>query len=782
MERIILFTLGLFFCLFSFSQNFQLSGKVVDTQTDEAVPFVSIKDLTSGKSTISDIDGNYTLSLEKGLHQIELKFFGYKTAVQEVDLQETTTLDLTITPEGVLLDQVEIVGEKADENINSVEMSTNELDIEEIKKLPAFLGEVDVIKTIQLLPGVSTVGEGATGFNVRGGNIDQNLVLWDGSTIYSSSHLFGFFSIFNSDAVSDLKLYKGGIPARYGGRLSSVLDVSQRKGNNERLEGSGGIGVVSSRLMLNGPIKKDKSTFIVSGRRSYADLFLNFSADTVLQETVAYFGDLNGRVDYKLGESDQLSVSGYYGNDVFSFGGDFGFVFGNRNVVSNWQHSFSDSTFLNTSLAFNAYKYTFDFAGFFEWTSLIQNYALKSDLQKIISPKHTLRYGGELNYYRFNPAEVEFSEEFDDVFNLNQERENGMESAVYISDEYKHNDRLSIQYGLRYSQFALIGPITSFGYEENLPLDPSTITDTTNYETGDLIKFYHGLEPRLGIKYSLDSTSSVKISYMRTRQNLHLVSNTTNGLPIDVWKMSDEFVTPAIADQVGFGYFRNFLENRIEFSAEVYYKDIRNILDYKNGADLLLNPTLETELLQGKGRAYGLEILLRKNKGKLNGWIAYTLSRTERKVDGDFSEEKINNGDWYRSDYDKPHDLTLVGSYQINKRMSFGANFTYSTGRPITLPDSRYVIDGIQLANYLLRNQGRIPNYHRLDLSFTIDGKNKNNRRWEGSWAFSIYNVYGRRNPYSISFQENEETNELETVQLSILGTVLPAVTYNFQF
>lgn len=782
MKKLVVLTALITSSLLAWSQEYKLSGTINDSESGEPVAFVSVKDLTSGKGTTTDFDGNYALNLEKGSHDIEVRFFGYQTAVQSVDLSANQELDFKLVPEGVMLEQVEITGEKLDKNISAVEMSTNELDIEEVKKLPAFLGEVDVIKTIQLLPGVTTVGEGATGFNVRGGNIDQNLVLWDNATIYSSSHLFGFFSIFNSDAVDDLKLYKGGIPARYGGRLSSVLDVSQRQGNNEEIRGSGGIGVVSSRFTLDGPIKKDKATFLVSGRRSYADLFLRLSPDTTLNQNVAYFYDFNTRLDYDIDENDKLSVSGYLGRDVFRFGDLFGFDFGNGNVAVNWMHSFSDSTFLNTYLTYNSYKYTFSFPDFFDWTSLIQNYSLQGDLKKIVNDRHTIEYGGQVNYYRFRPASVEFQGALDEAFqDFDLDNEFAVESGFYFSDEFKVNDRFSLQAGLRYSQFAALGEVESVNYQEGVPLDEETAIDTTQFGPGEVVEFYHGLEPRLGIKYMVDSTSSVKLSYMRTRQHLHLVSNTTNGLPIDVWKVSDEFTRPAIADQIAVGYFRNFMDNMIETSVEVYYKEVTDILDYKNGADLLLNPTLETELLQGIGRAYGMELLVRKTKGDLTGWFAYTLSRTEIKVDGEDPSEKINNGDWYRANYDKPHDVTLVGSYEFTERFSIGANFTYSTGRPFTIPDAKYQIAGINVPNYLLRNQDRIPSYHRLDLSATIKNKLKKDRRWKSSWAFSIYNVYARRNPYSISFRDGDN-GSLETVQLSILGTILPAVTYNFEF
>lgn len=777
-----------FFVLFSvvlFGQTFKVSGTVTDASTGEPMPFVVIKDTLEKKRVETDFDGKYSISLKGGEHNLIFSSFTYTTLNKSIDVKsDLSGVDVRLEVESVVLEAVEISTKRLDDNVAEVEMSTEEINIEEVKKLPAFLGEVDVIKTVQLFPGVTTVGEGASGFNVRGGNIDQNLILLDGANIYSSSHLFGFFSVFNSEIVEDLKLYKGGIPAYYGGRLSSALDVNHRSGDKKEFHGSGGVGVVSSRFTLEGPIQKEKSSFIVSGRRSYADLFLNFSADSNLRKTAAYFGDLNFKYDQTLGDRDVLNWTNYYGRDVFNFRNQFGFDFGNLNSIVNWKHNFSDSTFSSTIVGFNSYSYQFNFQDFLNWKANVNNTTAQYHMEHILDSSQVLKYGIESNYYWFSPAEIDYGTLLNEAFpDTTFSKEYALENAVYVQHKWNINKKITLLSGLRYSQYLLYGPVSSNQYLDGEPLELSNVTGQTTYQKGDVVQFYHGLEPRMGLKIGLDSVSSIKTSFMRTRQNIHLISNTTNGLPIDMWKSADEFVKPATANQYVVGYFRNLKDNLIETSVEVYYKTINDILDYKNGADLLLNETIETELLQGLGRAYGMELMVRKKKGDLTGWVAYTLSRTERKIDGEDASEKVNNGDWYKSNYDKPHDLTIVGTYEFSDRFSMGTNFTLATGRPISYPDSRYTYEGFTINNNLLRNQDRIPTYHRWDLSATLKNKKKSDdQRWESSWAFSIYNVYGRRNAFSVTVQENGDTGELEATRLSILGTVLPAFTYNFSF
>ncbi len=771
---------------FIYAQKYTVKGVVKDAYSQDLIPFAMIK--VGAVSTQSDVNGKYSIKITSGIYTVESASFGYKKYLASITVSADMTYDILLATTVVELEKVELRAERSTENVDKIEMGTEELKIEEIKKIPAFMGEVDIIKTITLLPGVTTVGEGASGFNVRGGGIDQNLILMDEATIYSSSHLFGFFSVFNADAVDELKLYKGSIPARYGGRLSSVLDVKQREGDYKKFHGQGGIGLVSSRLTLEGPIKKDTASFIISARRTYADQFLRFFKTDALKKTKAYFHDFNTKLAYRLGSKDKITVSAYYGRDFFNFGGLFGFDFGNGNVVGAWSHRFKDSSFVKTHIAYNNYNYKFDFANFFEWTSVIKDYQVRTEFTNIINNHHKIRYGGDVTYYRFKPAKVESKGEIADVFkSFSLDKESSVVASAFISDEMTVNNKLSISYGLRYSGLAVLGGLNSVQYKEGLPLEEENATGTKKYKSGEVVKYYHGLMPRFGIRYKIDSMSSIKGGYNRMRQNLHLVSNTTNSLPLDVWKMSDEYIKPATADQVSVGYFRNVMKDKVELSAEVYYKQMHNLLDYKNGADLLLNQTIETELLQGKGRAYGLEIMIRKKKGKFTGWLAYTLSRTERKIEGKFPQETINFGKWYKSNYDKPHDISFVGTYDITKRLNVGLSFLYSTGRPISFPDGRYTISsadgGTTIPNYLSRNNGRISSYHRLDLSATLEGKHKKGRQWEGSWTFSIYNLYGRKNAYSWSFsQDDDNPDKLKVEQLSILGTILPAVTYNFKF
>lgn len=770
-----------------FSQNFEVKGVVRDVLTNETIPFASIKIIENNKYTQSDINGNYSLKVPKGVYTIESEYFGYQKFSSTLTVNADVIFDIGLKTSIVELEEVVITAKKPTENIDEVEMGTEELKIEEIKKIPAFMGEVDIIKTITLLPGVTTAGEGASGFNVRGGNIDQNLVLMDDAAIYSSSHLFGFFSIFNSDAVDELKLYKGSIPSRFGGRLSSVLDVKQREGDYKEYHGQGGIGLVSSRATIEGPIKKDTASFLVSARRSYADLFLKLSKDSTLNQTSAFFYDLNTKLSYKLNSNNKLTLSGYYGRDKFQLNKASAFGFGNGLATAAWSHRFSDSSFSKVSLIYSNYSYDFDFVDFFHWESTIKNYQVKTLFTNVINSKHKIDYGVEGIYYIFKPAKVTTEGAIKDIFpSFELDNERAVDFSLFIGDEYTVNPRLSLQYGLRYNGVGTLGKKSSVQYEDGKPRNDRYVTDTVQYSSGSIVKFYHGFEPRFGLRYKLDSVSSIKGSYSRTRQNLHLVSNTSNSLPLDIYKMSDEYIKPAIADQVSLGYFRNIYDNKIELSAEVYYKKIQNILDYKNGADLLLNKTLEQDLLQGDARAFGLELMARKKKGRFTGWLSYTLSRTERKVKGGSAEETINFGDWYLSNYDKPHDVTFVGTYDVTKRLNVGLSFLYSTGRPITIPEGSYaLLNNLQvpLANYRSRNNGRISDYHRLDLSATLEGKHKKGRQWEGSWTFSIYNVYARRNAFSWSFQEDEDNpDQLRVSQLSILGSVLPAVTYNFKF
>ena len=762
-----------------FSQDkVTLSGHIRDATNGEELigANIYVADLKSGIST--NVYGFYSLSLDPKTYTISISYLGYQQQLLEVALTNSQTLDIELQPEGILVDEVVVTAKQEDQNVTNIEMSVENLTALQIKQIPQVMGEADLIRSIQLLPGVSTVGEGATGFNVRGGNVDQNLILLDEATVYNSSHLFGLFSVFNVDAIKDSKLYKGGIPAKYGGRLSSVLDVRQRDGNKKNFAMNGGIGLLASRLTLEGPIQKDKSSFMIAGRRSYGDLFLKLNND--LKDNVVYFYDLNAKVNFKLTEKDHLFLSGYFGRDVFNFGDDFASDWGNATASLRWNHLFSNKLFSNFTAIYSDYGYSFgvpEGAQAFDWDSRIYNYLLKGDFTYFFSPGTKLDFGIESNYYRFHPG-LARGLGSESIFNkIDVQHQYALESAVYASYEHQPIRNLTLQYGLRFSNFQRLGKQDIYIYENGEPTDRTAIIDTTSYGKLEQIKSFSAPEPRFSANYVINEKNSVKLSYNRMQQYIHLVSNTTSATPIDIWTPSGNYIDPATVDQVALGYFKNFKDNAYEASVEGFYKNFDNLLDYKDGAELLLNETLETELLSGTGRAYGLELSVRKNKGAITGWVSYTLSKSERKVPG------INNGKYYDSNYDKTHDLSVTTSWRINKQLNLSANFAFATGRPITYPESRYVFDGITVPHYDNRNGARTPKYHRMDIGLQYTPKKSQTKRWKSSWEIGAYNVYARKNAYSIFFRQNEDNPlETEAVRLSIFGSVLPYLTYNFSF
>ena len=785
----ILFFLGILSS--GFAQKYTLSGHITDESSGEELIGAALYVTETSGGAVTNLYGFYSLTLPAGTYNLEYSFVGFASKKMTVELNKDTRIDVELSSKDLQLQEVVITGEREDRNVRSIEMSVEKLEMKTVKKVPQFLGEVDVIRTIQLLPGVSTVGEGAIGFNVRGGNIDQNLILIDEAPVYQSSHLFGFFSVFNADAVKDFKLYKGGIPAKYGGRLSSVLDVRQTEGNLKKFKGSGGLGLISSRLMLEGPIAKDKASFMVSGRRSYADLFFPLFED--LRGNVFYFYDLNLKVNYKINDNNRIFLSGYFGDDVFDFDGNFAARWGNGTGSARWNHIFNSKLFLNTTLVYSKYDYSLGVpTGFqaFEWKAGIQNYNAKMDFSFFPNPNNTIEFGWNTLFYVFDPGATRGTSPESIFTEVGVDRKRAVEPAIYVSNTQSVTDQLTVQYGLRYSMFMNYGPQTVYQYAEGMPLRPENIVDTLEYGSGDIIKTYSGLEgfePRLSVNYTINNRHSVKASYNRMRQYIHLISNTTAATPIDVWAPSDTYIEPSTVDQVAVGYFRNFKDNMFELSVEGFYKKFSNIFDYRDGAELLLNDKLETDLLPGDGEAYGLEFMLRKTKGNLTGWLSYTLSRTDRTIPG------INNGNPFPSNWDKLHDLSLVVSYDFDDRWNVSTNFAYMTGRPITFPDGRYEFNGIIVPNYSNRNGARTPDYHRLDLSVTYTKPKDKSKKiffffnkpedWTSSWVFTVYNAYGRQNPYSVFFRQNEDNPMItEAVQLSIFGSVIPAITYNFSF
>jgi hypothetical protein len=773
--------------MLSFSQeNFTLSGTLKDATTGEDIigARISVVELP-GKGAITNTYGFYSLTLPKGSYTIEYKSLGFTLQQVKIDLNADIAKNLEMIPESKIFDAVTVTTEKDNENITSGEMGVEKISVKDVETIPVIFGEKDIFKTMQLLPGIKSAGEGNSGFYVRGGGADQNLVLLDGAPVYNASHLLGFFSVFNSDALKDVKLYKGGAPAEFGGRLSSVMDIKMKEGNSKQFSFSGGIGMISSRLTIEAPIVKDKGSFIISGRRTYADIFLKLSNNESLQNSSLYFYDLNAKANYKLTAKDRIFISGYFGRDNFGFSDQFGFDWGNSTGTLRWNHLYSDKLFGNTSVIFSNYNYKIKFGGgteTFEIGSQIQDINVKEDFDWFINSNNTFRFGVNVIYHTFKPGEIETGSGIN--FELNDiENRYSIENSVYVSNEQKIKKRLVLNYGLRFDNFTQIGPGDFYTYDEE-----GSVTDTATYEKWKAVKSYNGLSPRLSINYIINEVSSVKASYGRTYQFLHLISNTTSSSPTDIWLPSSSNIKPEIADQFAIGYFRNFKDNMFEFSSEFYYKAMQNTIDYRDGAEVTLNPTVEGELLYGIGRAYGAELLFRKRKGKITGWVAYTISRTERLFD------EINNNTWYPARQDRLHDISVVGIYSISKRVNVSATWVFYTGNAVTFPSGKYEIDGQVINYYTERNGYRMPNYHRLDIGVTLYNKDTKiitdpetgketevPRKWESSWNFSVYNAYARENAYSITFKENAETGKTEAVQLALFK-IIPSITYNFKF
>ncbi|SDX66217.1 TonB-dependent receptor [Flavobacterium degerlachei] len=775
----------------SFSQDkFTLSGIITDGRNNETLIGVNVYIPEAKAAALTNEYGFYSITLPEGDYTIQISYIGFQTISKQVTLSENTKTNFSLSDSSEVLQEVIITGQNSSSNIRSPEMSINKLSISSIKRMPVVLGEVDIIKSLLLLPGVTNAGEGASGFNVRGGGADQNLILLDEATIFSSSHVFGFFSVFNPDAIKDLKLYKGGIPARFGGRASSVLDIYQKDGSSKGFHVSGGIGLISSRILAEGPIVKDKGSFLIGGRSSYAHLFLKLSEDQ--KDNSAYFYDLNTKLSYKLNPNNNLYLSGYFGRDVFSLNKSFTNIYGNSTLNLRWNHLFSDKLFSNLSLIYSDYYYglDLDFVGF-KWDSGIRNYNIKYDFKNYISDTFKLNYGANAIYYEFNPGTIRPSDENSGI-NFDQlDKKYAFEPSLYISAEQDISKKISLSYGLRYSLFYRLGQSTVNNYADNNPItfntdlqiyEKATPISTTFYEKNKTIKSYNNLEPRFSIAYKINDDQSVKASYNRMVQYLQLISNTSSPTPLDVWTPSDTYIKPQIADQVALGYFKNFENQMYSIEVETYYKEVQNRLDYIDGADLIANKAIEQIILNGQLRSYGLELMFRKNEGKLNGWISYTLSKSEQQTPGRTAlESGINNGQWYNSVYDKLHNIAITSSYNLNEKWSFGSNFSLQTGQPVTYPKGQYEYLGVTVPSYGLRNENRLPTYHHLDIAATLTPRKNINRNWKGEWVFSIYNLYNRKNAASINFRENADTGNNEAVKTSIFG-IVPAVSYNFKF
>ncbi|MEO0528398.1 MAG: TonB-dependent receptor plug domain-containing protein, partial [Bacteroidota bacterium] len=681
-------------------------------------------------------------------------------------------------------------------NIRTPQTSVVTLSTPTIKKIPVVLGEADVIKSILLLPGVTSAGEASSGFNVRGGAADQNLILLDEATIFNTSHLFGLFSVFNPDAIKDVKLFKGGIPARYGGRVSSVLEIFQKEGNSKEFKLNGGIGAVASRLLAEGPIVKDKSAFLFGGRASYAHIFLPlFDIDNR-----AYFFDLNTKLNYKLNERNNIYLSGYFGRDLFSINDSFINTYGNAVVNFRWNHLFSNKLFSNLSLIYSDYSYglELDFVGF-EWDSGILNLNAKYDLKHYINDKLQINYGINNIYYDFNPGKIVPSSENSGIVEDQLTKKFANEFAAYVDIQHDVTNKLSLGYGLRLSHFTRLGQDELNVYENDNPVlfDPFQLIYTEAEpidvidpgRSGSLADFTN-FEPRINMAYRFGPNTSIKASYTRLAQYLHLLSNTSSPTPLDVWTPSGPFVEPQLLDQYAFGFFKNIKQGDYSLETEVFYKDIQNRIDYIDGANLIANDAIEQVILNGEARAYGLEVLFRKNEGRLRGWLAYTLSKSEQRTPGrvlDFDngrsnmETGINFGEWYNTPFDKTHDISIYASYELNKKWSFNTNLIYQTGQPTNFPIGQFEFQGLVVPFFGLRNVERLPDFHRIDVSATLIPKRNKDRKWQGEWVFSVYNLYNRMNAASINFRQNQDTGRNEAIRTSIFG-IVPAVTYNFKF
>ena len=768
-----------------------INGTITDSINGETLfgASVYLKNTTIG--VLTNEYGFYSLTVPDGTYVLTVSYMGYDEISKEIVVAVNQKIDFELVESSNQLGEVVLVAEESERlDIKAPQMSVAKLNIGTIKKMPVVFGEVDIVKSLQFLPGVTNNGEGSSGFNVRGGAVDQNLVLLDEATIYSSSHLFGFFSVFNADAIKDVKLYKGGIPARYGGRVSSVLDVRQKDGNRKGYGLTGGIGTVSSRLAIEGPLFKEKGSFIVAGRGSYVHLFLKLSEE--LKDNSVFFYDLNLKGNYVINDNNRIYLSGYFGRDVFKFGTSFSNSYGNLSGNLRWNHIFNDKLFSNLSLIYSKYTYQLEINAIgFDWIAGIDNYNLKYDFKYYINDRFNLDFGLSGIYYNFNPGIIEPTSETSAINYFELDKKYAFESGVYLDIEQKITSRFTLRYGMRMSGFSRLGeePITLYEndqpvlyneitgiYEEGIPIGME------EYESGERIKSFYNFEPRLSLSYQVGSLSSVKASFSRIAQYVHLLSNTTNVTPLDVWTPSGPYIKPQLSNQYAIGYFRDFHRRILNFSVEAYYKTIENRIDYIDGANLIGNNSIETVILNGEARAYGLEFLLQKVSGDLTGMVAYTISKSEqRALGGSAGGPGINNGDWYNTSYDRTHDFSVTGAYAFSEKWSCGAAFVYQTGRPVTYPNGQYTYLDMSIASYAERNSNRLPSYNRLDVSATFRPNSRPDKRWKGELVFGIYNVYNRMNAASITFGQNQQTGVNEATRTAIFG-IVPSITYNFKF
>jgi hypothetical protein len=785
-------------------QKLTISGYLKDSVTNEFLIGATVQLANTSVGVSSNDYGFYSLQADKGKITLQVNYIGYEQKVIALNLTTNTTLDILLSEKGQTLSEVVVSSTKANQRIVSTEMSTEKLTAKDIKQIPMVLGEADVIKSIQLLPGVSAPNEGSGGFNVRGGSADQNLILLDEAIVYNPSHLFGFFSVFNADALKDATIYKGGIPSKYGGRLSSVLDIRMREGSNKKFSATGGIGLLSSRVTLETPLGKvhengANGSMLISGRRSYADIFLPLFPDTTINRNKLYFYDLNFRSNYRLSTKDRVFLSGYFGRDRIDVPNGFGNSWGNITGTLRWNHLFSSKLFMNVSAIYSNYDYEIKFypGNSFKWQSSLSNLNFKADFDYYANEKHNIKFGLGSIYYTFNPGNVTPFGSKSSVVATNNPLKYALENYTYLQDDYKITSNLSIMYGLRISNFAQLAnePIPVYNSDQPVVFNPTinnyqngTVKSYNKYQKNTFLNNSYGVEPRINVNYQLSESASLKAGYNRMFQYIHLLSTATSPTPLDIYTPSSSFIKPQISDQIATGYFKNIKDNKYEISVEGYYKWMQNQFDFIDGASPLLNNSPETILLNGSARSYGLEFMVKKGEGRFTGWISYTLSKAERKTPGINGGRGINNGDYYATNYDKPHNLAVTANYKLSEKWSFSANFIFQSGRPITYPESKYTFNGLSIPEYSERNAHRLPAYNRLDVSATLKGKET--KKWKSQWVFGIYNIYNRQNAANITFREsviiNNNNYEVGTginkaYKLTYFG-IAPSVSYEFKF
>ena len=752
-------------------QLYKITGTVRSAVDGSVLSGASLKVLENKNGTAADTLGKYILQLKPGRYTLVISAVSMTSMRKSILVSRDQVLDFSLKDNLNELNEVQVSVGKATRSLSSPQMGAERLSMNTINKIPMIFGERDVLKAIQLLPGIKSAGEGGSGFYVRGGTTDQNLILLDDVPVYNASHFLGFFSTFNPDAVDDITVYKTGMPAQYGGRLSSVLDVKMREGNRTGFKANGGIGLISSKLTLEGPIQKDKSSFIISARRTYIDALLRLSPDSNLNSNIMYFYDVNAKADFEINENNKLRFSGYLGSDKLGVSDVFGLSWGNRLASLQFSHLFNRKLSSNTTASYTSYRNrvkiqsgTIDV----DIYSQINDLTLKQDFLWVPNSKNTIRFGASSIYHTVRPGEIT-APESSNYNPMNYQKRYALESAAYITDEWHATKKLTVSGGLRLNNFSVLGK----GDFYNLNPD-GRIIDTISYAKGKLVESYYNLEPRLALSYMVNDNSAVKTSYVRNTQNMHLVSNSTASNPTDKWLSSTNNIKPEVSDQYSAGYYRDILDHKFELNVEGYYKTMSNQLDYRDGADVSNPDIVESQLLYGKGRAYGMEVLFKKKQGRFNGWLSYTLSKTEKEISG------INGGNWYKARQDRTHDVAVVGTYELNKKWSFSATWIYYTGDAITFPSGKYNMDGQTFFYYTDRNAYRMPAYHRLDLGANLQLKKR--KRYTSELAFSLYNAYGRKNAYSITFRESKtDASKTEVVRTSLFQ-YLPSISYNFKF